>query len=499
MNPEITSASKGRVFISYKRNIDPDQAIAGRLLTDLQRLGYDVFIDRNMFVGQNWAEEIERQLKDCDYFIPLLTAASIASEMVQAEIDLARKHEAKILPVRLNYMEPLPYALQAYLAPIQYALWTGDGDTDALIQELSQAMSGEELLSTPVVGVAPTISGPPAYSAPLPTPGGALDTRDAWYIERSSDEHALTPISQPVETVVIKGPRQMGKTSLLVRTLEAAQKSGKRSAIVDFQMLGSESLKTPEAFFYAFVATVAEELSLDEDIEKHWKPTRTLSQNLTRYIKSEVLEVLNAPVVLAIDEAELLFEAPFMSDFFSVLRAWHNSRAYLGKEIWKLLSLIIATSTEPYLFIKNPNVSPFNVGSVVTLCDFNREEFKKVHDAHDCNLSTQEIEHLYVLLNGQPYLTRKAFYMLKAGTHPDRLFQEALDDRGPFGDHLRNALLRIVAYPELLAAMRRIAVGGGCADRDLARKLAAAGLVRTEDDKVLCRCELYAEYFRKSL
>ena len=90
-------------------------------------------------------------------------------------------------------------------------------------------------------------------------------------------------------------------------------------------------------------------------------------KNFTRYVEKQILQTLDAPFVLAIDEADILFQSEFLFDFFGMLRSWHNSRANPLKKIWKKLDLVLVTSTEPYLFIDRDNESPFNVGEVMPL------------------------------------------------------------------------------------------------------------------------------------
>ena len=243
------SSTGYNIFISYKRNVDPDHSLAARVFEVLQQGGHKVFIDRTISVGQEWASEIEAKVREAHFLIVFLTAASSGSEMVKGEVEIARDQAAKtgkgpkILPVRVAFNGPLPYPLNAWLDKLQYATWGGEGDTDRLSQELMAAVNGASLSLSPIAPVqVPQNKGAPLYSAPLPPPGGGLDVDDPWYIRRHSDDSALRLISQQGITLVIKGSRQMGKTSLLVRTLSAAMNLGKRCALVDFQMMGQESM-----------------------------------------------------------------------------------------------------------------------------------------------------------------------------------------------------------------------------------------------------------------
>jgi hypothetical protein len=502
-----TTPSPAKVFISYKRNVDPDQSVARQIFEALQQQGHYVFIDRTMTAGQQWAEEIESNVRKSDCLIVVLTSASCHSEMVKGEVAIAREQATKtagaprILPVRLDYTGPLPYPLNAWLDPLQYALCRGDADTPRLIQELASAIAGAPLLR-PADTLAPAsaAAGSPLHSAPLPPPGGSLDVDDPWYIHRDSDDAATRLIRMQGVTLVIKGSRQMGKSSLLVRTLSAALDSGKRCALIDFQMLGQDTLRSGSAFFRRLAGFVADQLELPHDLAQSWDAGLSDSQNFTHFIENQVLRPLEAPFVLAIDEADILFQADFLYDFFGMLRSWHNARANpLRKKTWKKLDLVLVTSTEPYLFIDRDHESPFNVGEVLPLSDFSLAQVDQLNTLHGAPLFPAEVNRVCELLHGQPYLTRKAFYVLRSGLTPEQLFAHASDDGGPFGDHLRNFFLRLLNHPELASALKQVALGHGCADPRLAYRLQGAGLVRQESGKIVPRCNLYAQYFRERL
>jgi hypothetical protein len=140
-------APRARVFISYKHVVDPDESIALQVYHALNRQ-HDVFIDQTILVGTRWAEQIETELRRADFLIVFLSAQSVHSEMVMAEISTAH-HLAKtqdgrpgILPVRLAYRAPFQYPLSAYLDPINWVFWDGPQDTPRLIDELLRAIAG---------------------------------------------------------------------------------------------------------------------------------------------------------------------------------------------------------------------------------------------------------------------------------------------------------------------------------------------------------------------
>jgi AAA-like domain/TIR domain len=315
-----------RIFLSYKRNVEPDQSLAGDVVASLSGAGHSVFIDQRLTVGQAWAEEIEKQVRQSDYLIVFITAESSRSEMVRGEIEIARHHAAtnscpRILPVRLSFDGPLPYPLNAYLNKIQYAVWNGASDTPRLLGELLDAVGGDTPPSSGPSG--PPAEGeahfPPAYAAPLPVPGGTLDIDDPWYLQRPTDATALRLIREPGQTLTIKGPRQMGKSSLLMRTVSAGMDLGKRVALLDFQLVDEDGKAHADLFFRRFASWVAEQLDLPDSVDKFWNAGYSSPQNCTRYMEQHVLGPLGAPCILAIDETDAIFQTTFSQDFYSML------------------------------------------------------------------------------------------------------------------------------------------------------------------------------------
>jgi hypothetical protein len=501
--------SQARVFLSYKRNVEPDQALAHELVAGLSGAGHRVFIDQRLTVGQTWAREIEARVRESDFLVVLLTAESSRSEMVRGEIELARHHAAthttpRILPVRIAFDGPLPYPLNAYLDAIQYALWKGPEDTPQLLQDLLTAMAlgATAPPRSEPAGPLSYTNLPPPYAAPLPIPGGTLDVEDPWYLPRPSDATALAVIQQPGQTLTIKGPRQMGKSSLLMRTVKAALDVGKKVALLDFQLLDEKTKSDADVFFRRFASWVAEQLELPDTVDEVWDESFPNPQNCTRYVERQILQVLNTPCVLAIDETDSIFRTDFSADFFAMLRSWHGRRAHPVSKSWKKLDIVLSTSTEPQFFIERPHESPFNVGVVLPLADFQLEEVGRLNALHPRPLGDGAIQRLYSLIGGHPYLTRKALYVLASGSPSgsvDELFDNAGDDTGPFGDHLRYYLLRLQRRPELIAAFRHVIENHGGGDELLIHRLEAAGLVRRDRNHVVPRCELYARYFRERL
>lgn len=525
-SPDVQHAKSGkrsRVFISYKRGVEPDEKLALAVHQALSQ-DHDVFIDQTMAIGTRWAERIEQELRHSDYLITFLSAHSVHSEMVLGEVETAHslaKESGKpgILPVRVGYREPFVYPLSAYLNPINWAFWDTDADTPNLLNELTLAMSGGDLpirsdqskadlvqtdaktsLPQPLSSAQPTSIRSTPAAALLEPAEGTMDPESKFYVERPSDKLASATIQRQGVTLTIKGPRQMGKSSLLIRTLDAAMKAGKQIAYLDFQLFDQDVLKTADTFYREFCSSLSSQLGLPDRVAEHWHGSGGNVQRCTSYMQTHILKEVGGPLLLAMDEVDRMFDADYRSDFFSMLRNWHNNRALPMWSMWKQFDLALVTATEPYHLIANLNQSPFNVGEVILLADFTAEQVSDLNQRHGSPLMPAQEQQLIALLNGHPYLVRRSLYLVASQQLEfAALIARAAKDSGPFSDHLRYHLFRIYDKPDLVQGVLQVIRANTCPDERIARLLIAAGLVRREEQRVVPRCQLYADYFREYL
>jgi hypothetical protein len=251
---------------------------------------------------------------------------------------------------------------------------------------------------------------PPSSSAPLEVPEGTMDPQSTFYVERLSDHTAVEAIKRQGITINIKAPRQMGKSSLLMRIADMATRQGRRVALLDFQLFDKAALTDADIFFRQLCFWLTMEMEVQDQIDDYWKAPLGNPQRCTRYISRHLLPQLGSPLVLALDEVETIFDTDFRTDFFGMLRSWHNSRA--RTPVWKQLDLVLVTSTEPYQLIGNLNQSPFNVDTEIELMDFTPEQVADLNHRHGSPLHTNQLQELMLLLSGQPFLVRRVLYLI---------------------------------------------------------------------------------------
>jgi hypothetical protein len=481
-----------RVALLYKRSAQPDDHVLSVLESGLRSAGHEVFVDRHLRIGVEWAREIERQVRESDAVIPLLSAASVQSEMLGMEVQIASDAalqqfgKPRILPVRVNYPDGLPEPFYSILGQLQYHLWSDPRNDVELLTHLLDSLVAREQ---------------PKLIRDE-TPGGAVPLESPYYIVQPSDLEFHAALDRQDSIVLVKGARQMGKTSLLARGLQQARKAGKTVALADFQKLNQVNLADIESLYKGLGAMIADQLNLDVFPEDVWRAGRAPSVNFERYIRREILDKTEGHLILAMDEVDRLFPCSYASEVFGLFRSWHNERAVDPDGPWKRLTIAIVYATEAHLFITDQNQSPFNVGTRLELHDFGIEQVEKLNHLYkDPIQSPEDLKRFYALLNGQPYLTRRGFYELtNQGKSVDRLIEVAESDEGPFGDHLRRILVLLARDEKLLEVVRNFVHGQPIPDPTSFYRLRSGGLIvggSAQDAKF--RCNIYRAYLARHL
>jgi serine/threonine protein kinase len=489
---------KFRIVILYSAVSEVDRQLLQYLREQLGSIGFEVYYDKREAMSLALSKEIPARIAEAEAIVVLLSATSVQDELLGYQVELAYQaaqqnpKRPRLLPVRVQYTGPLPSAMAGILDPLPALHWTGPATNERLIDDLSRAL--EESLKTL-----------PVWSpVRLESVGGAMLPNCPFYVVRPTDHEFQLAIGRRDSIVLVKGARQIGKTSLLARGLEQARRSGGQVVLTDFQKFNASHLESLETLYRNLSEYLADQLELDVFAEDSWDKRRGPNTNFERYLKRVVLPAASGHLVWGLDEVDRLFNCPFGSEVFGLFRAWHNERALNPGGPWARLTLVMAYATEAHLFITDLNQSPFNVGTRLTLQDFTLKEAAELNRRYNSPLRSEaDLKRLYDLLGGHPYLTRRALNEVAAGNMPlDKLLETADHDDGIFGDHLRRMLVLLAKDPVLTEKLKAVLRGETHSHSDTTAfyRLRSAGIMGGETvGQIRLRCELYARYLRKHL
>lgn len=107
--------SKHQIFISYSRK---EKVFAERIYSDLRVAGFDVWMDTQEIhpgkIGKNeWDISIQNAINSCDFFVPIVSRASMESKNVLDECNYAINKGKIVIPVLQDDYE-LYYRLQRF-------------------------------------------------------------------------------------------------------------------------------------------------------------------------------------------------------------------------------------------------------------------------------------------------------------------------------------------------------------------------------------------------
>jgi GTPase SAR1 family protein len=331
----------------------------------------------------------------------------------------------------------------------------------------------------------------------LEVPEGPVRLNSEFYIERSRMESdCYHQILRPGSMIRIKAPKLMGKTSLLNRIIKHAQTNEYQLVRLDFRDAETEIFSNTNKFFQWFCFNISEQLKLESNIDLQARGG--ILVNCKKYFQTEVLEAIDCPLVLALEEIDCIFHyEEIAQEFLKMLRSWFEETK--KTDIWENLRMVLLHSTNVYVELPD-NQSPFNVGFPVELTEFNQPNILDLACRHQLSWETNEVAALMAIVGGYPYLVRKALYHLHdSNLSLAEILENAATDVGIYHKHLQNhwANLQNVELVELKDALKKVVLADSSVklEQVLEFKLLSTGLVKQNQHGITPSCQLYRDYF----
>lgn len=328
----------------------------------------------------------------------------------------------------------------------------------------------------------------------LPTMQLPLDS--TFYIERHPiEKNCYQQILQPRALIRIKAPSQMGKSSLVARVMDYAHQQNCATVSLSLNQAETELFLNQRRFLRWLCANAAHQLGLPPKLDGYWSDDLGDLVCCTFYFAEYLLEEIDRPVVLALDEINQLFAYPNLArDFFAMLRSWYEETRDISS--WQKLRFILSHSTEIYIPFKT-NKSPFNVGMVINLPCFDPSQIHQLAKCYELIVSDMEVCKLLEMTGGFPFLVQQALYYSHVNEMPLReLLQNTVEVNKIYNNHLAQKLNDLEQDANLIQGLQEVLISGFFElDMEVAFKLKSLGLIYLEGTKAKISCELYRRFF----
>ncbi len=237
--------------------------------------------------------------------------------------------------------------------------------------------------------------------------GGTLARDAPSYVERSADGHLFSALQQG-EICYVLTSRQMGKSSLMVRTAVRLRDHGTSVVALDLTSLGQNL--TAEQWYNGLLERTGQQLLLEDELERSWMRSKHLGpyQRWAEAMHQVVLPACPGRLVVFIDEIDSVRSLPFSTDeFFAGIRELYNRRSE-DADLKRLTFCLLGVAT-PADLIADARTTPFNIGRRIELSDFTSEEVLPLATgmSREQAVGLRFLERILYWTGGHPYLTQR--------------------------------------------------------------------------------------------
>ena len=270
--------------------------------------------------------------------------------------------------------------------------------------------------------------------------GGSLPSNAPSYVTRKADHEFYRCLSEG-EFCYVLNSRQMGKSSLRVRTMQKLRQEGTVCAAVDLTGFGIQGL-TADRWYRAFVEALVSDCQLSPsfNLRNWWQEQRdntTPVQRLRTFVEKALLQKIQQNIVVFVDEIDYIISQASAvddfsgDDFLTLIRFFYNQR--VDQPAYQRLTFALLGVSTPSALMGDQERTSFNIGRAIYLEGFQLQEAMPLADglAGKVPHPDRVLNEILDWTGGQPFLTQKLCKCVEESVRlsPDMTVEQVVQSR----------------------------------------------------------------------
>jgi hypothetical protein len=340
--------------------------------------------------------------------------------------------------------------------------------------------------------------------------GGAMRLSTPSYVERPADGELYERV-QAGDFCYVLTPRQMGKSSLMVRTNRRLKQGDTHTVIIDLTEIGTVSI---DKWYQGLLTKLQRDLELYVDVKSWWQDHANLGapQRFHQFLADIILPVVAGNIVIFIDEIDSTLNLDFRDDFFATIRAVYNGRSH-NPELDRVTFVLLGVAS-PSELIEDRLRTPFNIGHEINLQEFNQQDAQVLLQGLTAIYAEQGqaiFDRIFYWTSGHPYLTQQLCVHVTENNSQnwddddiDRLVSRLfIQDEARGETNIQFVSDRVLKSPQrasLLKLYEEVYKGKTIADNKqstIQSQLLLSGLVKIDDGRLIVRNQIYTQAFNQ--